>query len=93
MDALKKTNRNSKNSALHAIRKCLTVYPTVKLYNDISIDEIATTHKKSTPKLVHGGVNILCPLELNELFQIYGPNRVIEFTNPTAVECPRLFGR
>ena len=65
----------AQNSALRAIKNCKIKYPTAKLRDNLEIDFLSDAHKKSTVKMVYRRFHNEGPMELNNMFEIYKPNR------------------
>ena len=65
----------AQNGALRAIKNCKIEYQTAKLHDELEIDYLSDTHKKSTLKMVYRGVHNEGPSKLNNMFEIYMPNR------------------
>ena len=78
-DGTSETNKNKlqiiQNASLRAIKRTRLEYPTKRLHDELNIDYLEVTRKKSTLKVVYRGVNELGPPILNNLFSAYLPNR------------------
>ena len=58
----------NQSNTLRAITKCPKEYPVQKLHDELQIDYLNVTRKKSTLKIVYRGLNGLGPTNLNKMF-------------------------
>ena len=64
----------AQNGALRAIKNCKIEYLMVKLHDELEIDYLCDSHKKSTAKMVYQGIHNLGPMENNNMFEMYQLN-------------------
>ncbi len=79
----------SQNAALRAVNKSPYDYPTVRLHNDLEIDNLATAHQKSTLKIVFRAQSNTGPQNLNNMFTIYQPTQQLRSANEKLILPPK----
>ena len=62
------------NNSLRATKRGNRDYPVQKLHDEIEIDYLCESRKKSSLKIVHRGLRINGPAGLNNLFNYYEPS-------------------
>ena len=75
------TNANrlqiAQNSCLRAIKQCKRDHSTGILHDELKIDYLSTSYRKSSLIMVYMGLNNLGPPNMNCLFESYNPPRLL----------------
>ncbi len=78
----------SQNAALWAVNKSPLEYAIVKFHDELEIDYLETTHRKSTLKMVYRGLTNSGPASLNQIFEIHIPGRTLKSENESLILPP-----
>ena len=89
-DGTSETNKNRlqiiQNASLRAIKRTKLEYPVQRLHDELGIDLLNDTRKKSTLKMVYRGVNDLGPPVLNNMFCSYIPSKNLRSANLNKIQ-------
>ncbi len=77
------------NASLRAIKRTKLEYPVSRLHDELKIDFLEDSRKKSTLKMVYRGVNNIGPPVLNKLFEKYQPSRHLRSEKLNSVIIPK----
>ncbi len=77
------------NASLRAIKRTKLEYPVKRLHDELEIDFLEVSRKKSTLKLVYRGANNIGPAVLNKLFNKYSPTRHLRSEEQNSIIIPK----